>query len=175
MRRVNFRVASLNLIAGGTFILSTALPAVAAGDLHAEHRVDLPVSTGTCTESGIGYSVSTTFQTTSSKSFTDVSGTQISFTQGSTGCVEVSFSGEVGTVAGETMRAQAVLDNKTVCIPGNNLFGSQGTTDNPADRAMNYICPSVSAGSHSIKIQFASTFGRKVGLDYRTTIVRYAP
>jgi hypothetical protein len=40
---------------------------------------------------------------------------------------------------------------------------------------MNYICPSVSAGDHTAKIQFRSRFGGKVALDYRTTIVRYTP
>ena len=175
MTRVSFRVATLGPIVSGILILQTVLPAAAAGDLHATHPATLPVSTGTCTEGGIGYSVSTTVQSTNKKTFSDVSGTEISFTQGSTGCVEVSFSAEAGTVADETLLARAVLDDKTVCEPGNNLFASEGTTDNPADHAMNYICPDVSAGSHSVKIQFASEFGAKVALDYRTTIVRYAP
>lgn len=175
MRHVNFGIASLGLLVGETFILCAASPAMAAGNLHATHRVELPVSTGTCTESGIGYSVSTSYQATNKKSFSDVSGTEISFTQGSPGCVEVSFSSEAGTAARETLLAQAVLDNKTVCEPSSNLFASEGTTDNPADHAMNYICPNVSAGSHSVKMQFASQFGAKVALDYRTTIVRYAP
>lgn len=177
MKRVNLGIANLSLIIAGTFMACAALPAFAASDLHAEHRMTPPedTGTGTCTEGAIGYSVSTTLQSTSKKSFSDVSGTQISFTQGAAGCVEVSFSAEAGTAAGETLLAQVLLDGKTACEPGSNLFASEGTTDNPADHAMNYICPSVSAGSHSVKVQFASEFGRKVALDYRTTIVRYAP
>jgi hypothetical protein len=175
MKHVNFGIASLSLIVTGTFMACTAPPAIAASDLHANNQVMLPVDTGTCTEGAIGYSVSTTEQATSKKSFSDVSGTDISFTQGAAGCVEVSFSAEAGTVAGETLLAQVVLDGKITCEPGSNLFASEGTTDDPADHAMNYICPSVSAGSHSVTVQFASEFGHRVALDYRTTIVRYAP
>jgi len=32
----------------------------------------------------------------------------------------------------------------------------------------------VTAGNHTVKVQFRSRFGGQVAIDYRTTIVRYA-
>lgn len=164
---------SLILIISSTLPFLMASP-VPAADFHDSQQPAVPTA-GTCTESAAGYSVSTAFQTTSRTTWTTVNGTTLSFNQGSAGCVEVSFSAEAGTVPGDNLLARVVLDTSTICTPTNNLFGAQGNSDNPADRAMNFICPSVSAGSHTVKVQFASRFGRKVGLDYRTTIVRYAP
>lgn len=161
---------SLILILGSTL----AVPAVAAS-FHDTQQPTAGVTTGTCTESAAGYSISTAFQSTRSKSWTTVNGTTLSFKQGSAGCVEVSFSAETGTLPGDNLLTRVVLDNETACAPTNNFFGAEGNSDNPADRAMNFICPSVSAGSHNVKVQFASRFGGKVGIEYRTTIVRYAP
>ena len=164
---------SFTLILGSALASSMAVPALAAG-FH-DTKTPAVAATGTCTESAAGYSVSTAFQSTSKTSWTTVNGTTLSFKQGSAGCVEVSFSAETGTLPGDNLLARVVLDSSTVCTPTNNLFGAEGNSDNPADRAMNFICPSVSAGSHSVKVQFASRFGAKVGIEYRTTIVRYAP
>ena len=165
--------ACRNLLLGSALIVPTALPAPAAG-FH-DNQAPIAATAGTCTEGAAGYSVSTAFQSTNRTSWTTVNGTTLSFKQGAAGCVEVSFTAEAGTVPGDNLLARVVLDTSTICTPTNNLFGAQGNSDNPADRAMNFICPSVSAGSHTVKVQFASRFGRKVGLDYRTTIVRYAP
>ena len=166
---------------GFSLILGSALSlpmAAAAADLNASdfHDTRAPAVSpaGTCAENAAGYSVSTSFQSTRSTGWTTVNGTTLSFTQGAAGCVEVSFSGEAGTFPGENLVVRVVLDSGTICSPNNNLFGAEGNSDAPADRAMNYICPSVAKGAHSVKVQFASRFGTKVGLDYRTTIVRYA-
>ncbi|HEY2446756.1 MAG TPA: hypothetical protein VGI20_13555 [Rhizomicrobium sp.] len=174
MNRVKSTAGRIGLALGA--VLLVAVPARASTYPHSTNQPDnAGVSTGTCAESAALYSVSTDMQSTSKKSFVTVSGTSLSFNQGTTGCVEVSFSGEVATAPGEILLARAVLDGSTVCIPGDNLFGSEGTTDNPADHAMNYICPAVSSGAHTVKMEFASRFGAKVSLDYRTTIVRYTP
>jgi len=163
---------NFSLILGSIFPLLMA-PSAQAADFH-DTKLPSVVTTGTCTEGAAAYSVSTDFQSTSKTSWTTLTGTTLSFTQGSAGCVEVSFSGEAGTVPGENLLVRVLLDGSTVCTPTNNLFGAEGNSDAPADRAMNYICPSVSTGAHTVKVQFASRFGTKVGLDYRTTIVRYA-
>ena len=165
--------ARRNLVLGSALLVPLALPAT-AGDFH-DTKLPAATSTGTCTESAAGYSVATGAQYTSKTGWTTVNGTTISFKQGSAGCVEVSFSGETATTPGDNLLARVVLDTSTVCTPTNNLFGAEGNSDNPADRAMNFICPTVAVGSHTVKVQFASRFGAKVGLDYRTTIVRYAP
>jgi hypothetical protein len=66
------------------------------------------------------------------------------------------------------------LGDGTVCTPAGNLFASDSPSGDLADHAMNDICPNVSAGAHTAKLQFRSRVGGKVALDYRTTIVRYA-
>lgn len=158
------------------FSLGSAIPALALSARHDPMDSQPPgVNTGTCTSGTASYSVSTDLQTTNSKTYKDVTGTSISFRQGSAGCVEVSFSGEGAATPGELLLTQAVIDGKTVCLPGGNVFASDSPSSDVADHAMNYICPSVSAGNHSVKLQFRSRFGGKVALDYRTTIVRYKP
>lgn len=130
--------------------------------------------TGTCSETTANYALSTDLQKTASKRYRDVTGTTIGFTQGKVGCVEISFSAEAATVAGELMLTQAMVDT-TPCLPTNNIFASDSPSSDLADRAMNYICPNIAAGAHTAKIQFRSRFGGSVALDFRTTIVRYAP
>jgi hypothetical protein len=115
-----------------------------------------------------------TSQPTFSRNFSTITGTSVSFTQGSGGCVEVSFSSEALTSPNEILLTQAVLDGSTVCIPGDNYFAAP-SSGYPGTHAMNYICPSVSAGKHTVTIQFASWRGSRVQIYYHTTIVRYAP
>lgn len=162
------------LLAGAALLLFAATPVLAFGDQHeAKQRLNPDVSTGSCQETAMAYSVSTDLQKTASKNYQDVTGTTVSFTQGAAGCVEVSFSGEAATVPGEIVATQALVDG-TPCLPANNLFASDSPSADLADHAMNYICTGVSAGSHTAKIQLRSRFGGKVAMDYRTTIVRYA-
>jgi hypothetical protein len=66
-----------------------------------------------------------------------------------------------------------VLDSGAVCMPGDNLFASDSPSGDLANRAMNYICPNVAPGNHTVKVQFRSRFGGTVVLDYRTIVVRY--
>src|ERR1700719_3796929 len=91
-------VKSLASGLGAAFLLCMVPPAFASTY---PHSTDLPappgVATGSCTEGTALYSVSTNLQATSNKSFVNVSGTTLTFNQGATGCVEVSFSGEVAT------------------------------------------------------------------------------
>jgi|KBSMisStaDraftv2_1062788.scaffolds.fasta_scaffold336738_1 hypothetical protein len=162
------------LFAGSAFLLAT-FPSQALTARHDNARTPAAPASGSCRAGAMAYSISTDLQTTSSKNYRDVSGTGVSFTQGAAGCVEVSFSGEGATTPGNLLVTQAVLDGSTVCLPGDNNFASDSPSSDVSDHAMNFICPNVSAGNHSVKIQFRTRFGGKVALDYRTTIVRYTP
>jgi hypothetical protein len=171
------RTGNFSLALTSALFLSSPLPALAISqNFHnAQSAVtDATTTTGTCTTGAEAYSVSTTPQATSSTSFSNVNGTTVSFNQGAAGCVEVSFSSEALTSPNEILLTQAVLDGSTVCTPGDNLFASP-SSGYPATHAMNYICPNVSAGNHSVTVQFASRYGSRVQLYYHTTIVRYAP
>jgi len=163
------------VVAAAALFLSMIPPASAANFNHTGQSLVPGVTTGTCSATQESYSVSTDLQTTTSKTFTDVEGTPIVFTQGAAGCVEVSFSSEAATMPNEILVTQVVLDSRTVCTPGDNLFASDSPSGDASVHAMNYICPTVAAGSHTVKVQFRSRYGSKVALDYRTTIVRYAP
>lgn len=162
------------LILASALLLSTSLPALAISENFHPTLAAGTTSTGTCTTGAESYSVSTTSQATTSKIYSSVTGTTVSFTQGATGCVEVSFSSEALTSPNEILLAQAVLDGSTVCTPDHNLFASP-SSGYPATHAMNYICPNVSAGKHSVTMQFASRYGSRVQVYYHTTIARYAP
>jgi hypothetical protein len=170
---VNLNSARVGLLAAAATLLAVA-PSHALTARHDGAQTPGTVSTGTCTSGASAYSVSTNLQTTTSRNYKDVTGTSVAFTQGASGCVEVSFSSEAATTPGELLETRAVVDG-TACLPSNNLFASDSPSSDLADHAMNYICTGVSAGSHTAKIQFRSRFGGKVALDYRTTIVRYAP
>ena len=161
------------LLTGAALVLFSA-PAFASMDAHEKTQPLSPaVSSGTCSETAAAYSVSTTTQKTASKNYQDVTGTNVSFTQGADGCVEVSFTAEAATVPGELLVTRVLLDG-TACIPTGNIFASDSPSSDLADHGMNYFCPNVSAGAHTAKVQFRSRFGRQVALDYRTTVVRYA-
>jgi hypothetical protein len=164
-----------SLFAAAAILCAAALPATAEVVQHARAQPLPPsVSSGSCVLTGMNYSVSTDLQKTGSRQFRDVTGTSIAFTQSSAGCVEVDFSSEAAATPNELLVTEAVLDGTTVCLPADNIFASDSPSNDLAVHAMNYICPTVTAGAHTVKIQFRSRFGGQVALDYRTTIVRYA-
>jgi len=156
--------------------LIAGAPAFAATVQDGAHEASgaLPVDSNSCTLTGMAYSESTDLQKTGSRHYKDVTGTSVSFTQGMTSCVEVSFSAEAATTPGEILITQVLLDDSTPCEPGDNEFASDSPTNDLADHAMNYICPAVAAGAHSVKVQFRSRYGSTVALDYRTTVVQFA-
>ena len=101
----------------------------------------------------------------------------VTFTQGGStaSCIIVSFSGEAGAPENSWMNLRALLDG-IVCQPNAVQFvRSNATATDQAARAMNFICPDVAPGSHTVRLQFGpSGSGQEVYLDYRTTIVQYA-
>ena len=164
-----------SLLASGALLVTMALPASAEVRQHESKQPLSPnISTGACLLTGMKYSVSTDLQKTGSRQFRDATGTSVSFTQSQAGCVEVDFSAEAAATPNELLVTQVVLDGSTVCLPADNVFASDSPSSDLAAHAMNYICPSVTAGNHTVKVQFRSRFGGQVALDYRTTIVRYA-
>ena len=163
-----------SLLASGALLVTMALPASAEIRQHESKPLSPNISTGACLLTGMKYSVSTDLQKTGSRAFRDATGTSVSFTQSQAGCVEVDFSAEAAATPNELLVTQVVLDGSTVCLPADNVFASDSPSSDLAAHAMNYICPSVTAGNHTVKVQFRSRFGGQVALDYRTTIVRYA-
>jgi hypothetical protein len=159
----------------GAALLLGAAPAFAFPDRHdSSNKLAAPIS-GTCASGASAYSVSTDVQTTGSRTYRDVTGTSVSFTQGSSGCAEVSFSAEAAAVPGELMLTRVLFDGAKICAPADNILASDSPSGDLADHAMNYICGNVPAGNHTITLQFRSRFGHRVAIGYRTTIVRFTP
>lgn len=164
-----------SLLAGAAWLVTAVSPAMAEVRQHESKQTLSPdISTGACLLTGMKYSVSTDLQKTASRTYRDVTGTSVSFTQSKAGCVEADFSAEAAATPNELLVTQAVLDGSTICLPADSIFASDSPSSDLAAHAMNYICPNVTAGNHTIKVQFRSRFGGQVALDYRTTILRYA-
>jgi hypothetical protein len=115
---------------------------------------------------------------TTSTGFVNVANSHINFVQGGTkaGCVLVLFSAEAETVANEIMVVQALLDDLTPCAPDTiDFVRSNATATSDAVRAMNFVCPGVAPGPHSIRMRYLSDGGGMVELSRRTMIVQYVP
>jgi hypothetical protein len=115
---------------------------------------------------------------TTSTSYVNVANTGINFVQGGSkaGCVLVFFSAEAEAAANDIMVVQALLDGVTACSPDEiDFVTSNATVTVDAVRAMNFICPAVAPGSHSIRMRYHSDTGGGVFLTKRTTIVQYVP
>jgi hypothetical protein len=92
-------------------------------------------------------------QTTSSTAFVDVVGSSITFTTKATKCVLVDFSGQVFSPgASGLMFVQAVLDG-SASVDGAIQFQSESNSLSNA-HAYNFIFPSVSIGTHTVKMQY---------------------
>jgi hypothetical protein len=107
---------------------------------------------------------------TQSTSFVAVPGSKITFTQSAAGCVIVQFSAGASTDTNTAVVVQAQLDGATLASPDDNVFSRDS---DEADRAMSFVFPKVSAGSHVVEMQYKSDTGLNVLLGDRTVIVQY--
>jgi len=125
---------------------------------------------GACDINATRVLVSNTALSTTSTTFVNVTDSKLAFVQAKPGCVIVAFSAAALTQTGEKMRVQALLD-KTVCAPSDHLL--LGTNNEVASVAMNFLCPDVSAGRHTVQMQVRSNGGQSVVLDNRTTLLMF--
>lgn len=99
-------------------------------------------------------------QTTTSKSFVDLSGAQIGINLSFHSCVVIDFSAQVRAAAPNAARIRVTVSGTTTGgFPGSNTF----TTEKAFDaRAATFLFPNVAAGGHIIRIQFLSVDGSEV-------------
>jgi hypothetical protein len=159
-------------------VFAIAMTAGAAGVAVPVPAAATPILRVFCDINSTAITVSKTAQTTTSTSYVDVADSGITFKQGGTknSCVIVSLSSEASAAANTTMEVQAVIDKGAIICqpgPGNFFVTSNATATGLADRAMNYVCNGVAPGGHVAKLQFLSSNGGSVELDYRTVIVHY--
>jgi hypothetical protein len=138
-------------------------------------------TTGTCSPSAVKYIVNNNGNAVStSTSFTNIDGATLGFTQGgnSPSCVLVLFSGAAASNPSTTMFLRATLDGQTISLPAQIQFFLNVSDPHILyfeARAANFTFPSVTPGTHRIRMQFMSGDGGFVQLTNTTLIVHYAP
>ena len=145
----------------GVAMLSMAAPVQAAP------RVN---TAGACAPNSVVYKTTDSTQSTSSVSAIDVHGLSAMIKQGSTNCVLIAFTAQAITAANDGLFVQAVVDGN-VCPPGATLLVRNRT--DIGSYAMNFVCPAVAAGQHTVKMQFSSNNGGTAMLINRTMFVQY--
>lgn len=157
--RAALALGFVSFAASSAFALDNGQPAGAA---KAPAAAPL-VTSGTCT----GMTVinhkedNSTSAWTTSSSFAAVPNTTVAFSQGSNGCVVVTFSAE--TYAPHTddfFIARAVLDTGATAQPGPvTLSGNDDENNNQQSvrtHGFTFVFPSVTAGAHSVTVQYRS-------------------
>ena len=149
-------ITALSVSAGS--MTSAALAAAASGASFVP-----PATTGSCVFKKTEFSASTSEQTTTSTSFTDLGdGGSITFNEGTTGCVAGTFFGNAGNnTSGDNVHLQVVLDGTTACAPlttGGYVFANSDV--DLSSHAVAFFCGTkVGAGSHTIQVQWAAGSG----------------
>jgi hypothetical protein len=114
---------------------------------------------------------------TTSTNFVDVPNAKISFTQGSPGCVIVTFSAESWAPSSRLTLIRARLDSSTTAQPGSVQFSGDDDENNNGKWARAHgftlVFPSVSSGSHNVQIQYESWTGGRVFLYKHTTTIQH--
>lgn len=181
---MNRSLLAAGLALSGMTILATAGMAAENGQMPSNTRAAEPrtIESGTCTEmTKVKFKSDNSIDgSTVSGSFVDVSGANVSFTQGgsSSGCVIVTFTAEVFAPKSRLMFVRARLDGSKNAAPG--AVQLTGDDDEDGDDAwarshsFTFIFPSVSPGSHQLNIQYRSGLGgERVFLGKHTTVLQY--
>ena len=139
--------------------------------------ISQPLATnGLCTGAGgkISYAQNDFIgDSTISTSHVDVPGMSRVITIGGTAttCIAVQYSAFVFAPNSELMFVQATVDGFP-CLPGEVQFeGNSGTW--ATSRAFNFVCPSVSPGAHTVKMQYRSNGGNIVFTHKRSMIINH--
>ena len=117
---------------------------------------------------------------TSVANYGNVPDGRINFKSTAKGCVVITISSDVFVKdADNSLVLEAVLDDLTVCPPGDNNFAysnSDPAADYPerGDRSMTMLCSGVPGGTHFIQLKMKSAYtGETVELGKRTLTVMY--
>jgi hypothetical protein len=137
-------------------------------------------ATGSCKPALLDYVENTANgQSTTSRTFVDLPGTSVTFTQGGTAasCVEVDFTAMTFAPGGALLQVQPVLDGATLGVPSHvQLSGDDDENANgqwSRSHAFDFIFPSVAPGSHTMKMQFQSVGSLTVIINRNAMLVRH--
>lgn len=131
-------------------------------------------SQGACTTTKTRYAAANAGGTTHSTTPVNFLENVVGFTQGgaSAGCVIVRFSAMAEGDSGYTIAVRAILDGATTALPAEVLFSDGGDLTFQV-RSFDFIFPTVSPGTHSVRIQFRSPTGIDVSIGQHNIIVQY--
>lgn len=117
-------------------------------------------------------------KSTSSANFVNVPNTGVSFSQGVSGCVIVTFTAEAFAPGSRLLQIRARLDDSVTAAPGNVQLSGDDDEDGDGSwarsHAFTFIFPSVALGSHTVRMQFRSpaVFG-SVLIHKHTVVVQH--
>jgi hypothetical protein len=173
-------IASLSI----AMVAAMALQA-AAQDVEPEsarrggNRSVTPQAVGTnCAISKASFRTETSKISTSSTGFSNIPNTFVTFTQSATGCVIVRYSAESFSHFNAGTDVRAVLESGTVAAPGTVFWTMDHDEDGDARGfsayAFDFVFPSVSPGSHTVRMQWRSTIaGVAAWQFFRTLTVQH--
>jgi hypothetical protein len=135
-----------------------------------------PANTGTCTIKKTEYAASTSHDESTSKTFVNLGdGGSITFKQAKSGCVAGTFFANAGNDTATDNAALQVLLDGAPCNPlVNDYFFANGGTDFSSHAAGFFCGASVSPGTHTIQVQYASHAGGEVEFFQRTLVVTHS-
>jgi hypothetical protein len=148
-------------------------------DRTAEPQATVAPVLGTCAPTKISYIASNSTDTsTTSSSYVALPQAGRSITQAAAGCIVVRFSGVVfAPSAGRLILLRAVLDGATVSVPTNVQLSGDDDEDNDARWArahsFEFVFPSVSAGNHTVQIEWRTPTGQQVFVHQRTLTIHH--
>lgn len=102
---------------------------------------------------------------TGSTTWVNVTDGHLNLTTSSTGCVEITFSGLAlvrqtsGTLT--HLRVRTLMDGNNLCVPAltNDLFLLGDGPTAASANSITHVCKNVTAGAHTVQVQFYSQEG----------------
>jgi hypothetical protein len=99
-------------------------------------------------------------QSTTSKTFVDMPGSTVTVDPNAFSCLVVDLSSQMRAVAPNAARVRVILDGSKVSFPASaDFYTSKQSYD---ARSAMFVFPNVTAGLHTIKVQFLSADGSDV-------------
>lgn len=158
------------MLSGAALLLLGALAPAAAQDRSGEAT---PAAAGSCKTSETDYATRTN-EVGASGSKKIVPGSAVTFRQATAGCVIVTFSAESNVGPNATLRVRPLLDNQASCQPGGPaVFWSSDDVRFFGVRSFTWICEDVSAGRHTVKMEFFRDGSGPAKLLFRSVTVQH--
>jgi hypothetical protein len=110
-------------------------------------------------------------QSTTSKSFVNMPGSTVTVDPNVSSCLVVDLSAQMRAVAPKTIRVRVTLDGPKVAFPASADFR---TSEQSYDaRSAMFVFPNVTAGHHTINVQFLSVDGSDVRMTKSVMRITY--